>query len=405
MKITPRTVASVAASLALVAGAGGVAVAADPLDWYDGDSATVADPDDVTTLKIVRADGTEVTSGTLDDPLGAFAVAADEVRAGDTSASLFVHLTSAATAAGAWSGQQASGTTRFSGSGAVPGPTGVGAKPFVSLAGSLPLDQTVEALPSTETTGTFPGVYALRLRTSSATGGVSNAYASAYVKVTGSSWTLTDPPSGVPTTPPPAPVATVRPTWGAGFAYGATRNVTVAVGGGSTAAKGTVRLYSGSTAVSSTKALDASGRATLTIARGVLRPGVRRVKVVFTSTNTAVVRSATTAEHAYAVARGTAPAPTWKVSKKVTARKAGKLLVSVARPAGLVQPTGRVTVVLKRGKKTVVIRNKALSSSGKVTVTVPKQKAGKWKVTVKYLGSTVYLPRSSAAKTLVVAKK
>ena len=186
MNIRLSKVGAAALGLALVAGAAGVAFAAeDPAQWYSGSNATVADPNNTGTLTIVDAAGTAVTHGPIDAPLGAFAVAGGAVRSGDTSATLFVHRPSTSTAPGAWSGEQSSGTTRFSGSGAATGPSGVGDKPFVALSDALPLAETVSSYPNTESAPSFKDVYELRLRTSSARGGVSNAYASAYVKVDG----------------------------------------------------------------------------------------------------------------------------------------------------------------------------------------------------------------------------
>lgn len=398
-----RKVWAAGLGLALVAGAGGIAAAAEPLSWYSGGNASLADPDSITTLKIVNAGGTEITSGSLDDPLGAFAVAADTVRSDDTSASLFVHLASLSSAPGGWSGLQASATTKYTGSGATPPPSGAAGKPFVSLAGSLPLTQVAETFPNEESAPTYAGVYELRLRTSSATGGVSNRYASAFVKVSGSQWAVTTAPDlGEDSADPTA----ITAGWGAGFAYGGTRNVTVKVVAGSTAAKGSVVLRSGSVTVSQApKTLDANGAAILTIPKGKLLPGKRAVTVAFTTSDATVAASAVSAPHSYTVARGNVAAPTFKVTKKITAKKAGSLTVTVAKPVGLLAPTGKVDVTLKKGSKTVTIKNKTVNSKGQVKVAVRKQKAGKWKVTITYKGDARYNARKSVAKKVTVARK
>lgn len=395
MNIRLSKVGAIGLGLALVAGAGSIAYAADD-DLYTGGNASAVDPDDTKTLTIVDASGTEITSGSISDPLGAFAVASDTVRSGDTAASLFVHLPASDTAPAAWSGLQTSSTTTFSGSGAATAPAGVTDKPFVSLADSLPLDQAIETYPNTETDADFKGVYQLRLRTSSSTNGVSNQYASESIKVTGDTWTVVGAEA--------APEATITPTWGAGFAYGSTRNVAVTVKGGEDAASGSVKLVSGTTTVSAApKTLDAAGKATLTIAKGKLFPGTRKVKVVFTSDDTDIAQSSSTADHSYLIAKGTAAAPTFKVTKKITAKAAGTIVVTQATPSGLQRPAGKVTIVISKGSKKTTI-TKTLSA-GKATVSVPKRAAGKWKITVKYLGSAVYNARAAAAKTYTVAKK
>lgn len=403
MTKTTRRVGAVGLGLALVVGAGGIA-AADPLGWYTGGNGSLADPDSTTTLKIVNASGTEITSGSINDPLGAFAVAAGTVRASDTSASLFVHLPARSTAPGAWSGAQTSATTKFAGSGAATAPSGASGKPFVSLTGSLPLTQSVAAFPNDETAASYADVYELRLRTSSATGGVSNEYASAFVKINGSSWAVTAAPDlgeegG-------SRAATITPTWGGNIAYGAAANIAVTVKGGATAAKGSVVLKSGSTVVSqAARTLDAAGRATLTIPKGKLNPGRYALTVAFTTSSASVATSGVSAVRSVTVTKGNVAAPSFKVTKKITGKKAGALTVTVAKPAGLAQPTGKVDVVLKKGSKTVTIKNKTLNSKGLVKVAVPKQKAGKWTVTINYKGDARYNAKKSAAKKLTIAKK
>lgn len=403
MTTTLRRTGAVGLGLALVVGAGGIA-AADPLGWYTGGNATLADPDSVTTLKIVNAGGTEITSGSINSPLGAFVVAAGTVRADDSAASLFVHLPSLTTSPGGWSGVQSSGTTRFAGSGAATAPTGASGKAFVSLTGALPLAQSVETLPNDETAPSYEGVYELRLRTSSATGGVSNQYASAFVKVTGSNWAVAAAPT--PGEAGGSRAATLTPNWGSNFAYGAVLNVPVTVKGGSTAAKGSVVLKEGSKVVSqASKSLDAAGRATLTVPKGKLTPGKHTLTVAFTTSSSSIAASGVSAARSYTVAKGAVAAPTFKVTKKVTAKKAGSLTVKVAKPAGLLQPGGKVDLVLKKGSKTVTIKNKSLNSSGQVKIAVPKQKAGQWTVTVTYKGDARYNAKKSSAKKLTVAKK
>jgi len=251
---------------------GGVAIAAGADDWYDGDNAAVPDHDNIgVALKLYNASGTEVTSGSTTTPIAAFAAAAGTVRANDTFASLYVHLAQASTAPGAWPGVQVTGTSKYSGSGAVAAPAALAGKPYVAIpADGYSLADVATILPSTETAASFAGVYELRLRTSSPTDGVGTEYAVAYVKVTGSTWKLTDAPvfgqAGETAT-------TVKATWPRRIKYGKTAKVTVTVTAASGSAKptGTVRVMSGSKTVG--KATLSGGKATVTLKKRSLKPG------------------------------------------------------------------------------------------------------------------------------------
>ncbi|WP_243058779.1 Ig-like domain repeat protein [Nocardioides sp. SR21] len=255
-----------------VSTAGGVALAAGADDWYDGDNASVADHDNLgVELKLYNASGTAVTSGSTTTPIAAFAAAAGTVRADDTYASLFVHLPQASTAPGAWPGVQVTGTSKFSGSGAVTAPASLAGKPYVATgADGYTLADVAAILPNNETAASFAGVYELRLRTSSPTDGVSTEYAVTYVKVTGSSWTITDAPvfGQVGDT-----ATSVKATWPKKIKYGkaATVKITVNAASGSTKPTGKVRVVNGSKTVGS--ATLSGGKATVTLAKKSLKPG------------------------------------------------------------------------------------------------------------------------------------
>ena len=279
MKIRVKKTWVAALGIALaVSTVGGVAALADgPDDWYDGDNATVADHDNTgVALKLYNASGAEVTSGSTTAPIAAFAAAAGTVRAGDTFASLYVHLPQSSTAPGAWPGVQVTGTDRYTGPGAVSAPAALNGKPFVrTTADGYSLGDVATVLPNTESAASFAGVYELRLRTSSPAEGVSGEYAVAYVKVTGSSWQLTSAPvfgqAGDATT-------TVKATWPAKITYGKAAKVKVTVAAaGSGKPTGTVRVVSGSKTVA--QATLAGGRATVTLAKKSLKPGTYTVVV------------------------------------------------------------------------------------------------------------------------------
>lgn len=88
-------------------------------------------------------------------------------------------------------------------------------------------------------------------------------------------------------------------------------------------------------------------------------------------------------------------------TKKPTARKAGKLKVTVSATG--VTATGKVTVVVKtaKGKKVKTVAGNL--SKGVVTIKVPKLKAGKYQLTLTYAGDSQLSGASSKAK--VTAKR
>jgi hypothetical protein len=251
---------------------GGVALAAGADDWYEGDNASVPDHDNIgVALKLYNASGAEVTSGSTTAPIAAFAGAAGTVRADDTFASLYVHLAQSSTAPGAWPGVQVTGTSKYSGSGAVSAPAALNGKPYVAITDDgYSLADVATILPSTETAASFAGVYELRLRTSSPTDGVGTEYAVAYVKVTGTTWKLTEAPvfGQVGDT-----ATSVKATWPKKIKYGKTAKVTITVTAASGGAKpsGTVRVVSGSKTVG--KATLSGGKATVTLPKRSLKPG------------------------------------------------------------------------------------------------------------------------------------
>lgn len=104
----------------------------------------------------------------------------------------------------------------------------------------------------------------------------------------------------------------------------------------------------------------------------------------------------------YTVAKGKVRSVSYKTTKTPTSKKKGKATVTVTASSGLAKATGKVTVTLKKGssKKTI----KATLSSGKKSITLPKLKKGKWKVTVSYAGDSRYASAKSKTYTLKVKK-
>ncbi|SDD29080.1 Ig-like domain repeat protein [Nocardioides lianchengensis] len=382
--------------------AGGVALGAGDDDWYAGDeNVTVPDHDKIAaTLKLYNASGTEVTSGTASAPIAAIAAVGSPVRAGDTFGTLYAHQVRSDTAPGAWPGIQVSGTSKFSGEGAIAVPAALVNSPAVDA--DAPGTSTLADVAGSFTTtgGAVANVYELRLRTSSPSGGVGTSYAATYVRVDGDTWEVTDNPGEVE--PDPEPVATsVAVAWPASLGYGraATVGVTVTAASGAAKPTGAVRLLQG-TRVLATATLTAAGTASLPIARTALAPGSRPLRVAYLGATDAFVAS-TSAVKPYTVAKAASGTPVLRITKKPTAKKAGKATVTVAVPAGLAKAGGRATVVLTKGKS--VTRVVVAVRSGAASVKLPKLKKGTWSIRVDYQGDAYYLPAKS--KTVKVKAK
>lgn len=398
MKIQAKKTWAAAVGLALAATTlGGVALAAeDPSGWYTGGNATVVDPNKTAVpLKLYNAAGTEITSGSTTTQVASFAAADGSVRTGDDYASLFVHLPQSNTAPGAWPGLQVTGTSKFSGAGAVSAPAPLSGKPYVATTNAgYTLADVVAALPNNEGGASYQGVYELRLRTSSPSAGVSNQYAAAYVKVSGTSWTLTTSPVLGDSVPPTAVATSVVPTWPAKLTYGTAATVAVKVNPASGAAKpsGTVRLVTGSTTLG-TATLTSAGTANLTVAKTALAPGSRTLKVVYTGVANKFVASESPAT-TIKVAKAATGKPTVKLTKKPTRKKGGAATVKVSAASGLAKAGGKVQIVLKKGKTTKKVKPVAVKS-GVAKVKLPKLAKGTWTVTVVYLGDAHYTKSKS----------
>ena len=346
-----KTWASALGLVLAVTTIGGVALAAGADDWYEGDNSSVADHDNTgVELKLYNAAGTAITSGSTTTPIAAFAAAAGTVRADDTFATLFVHLPESDTAPGAWPGVQVTGTSKFSGAGAVTAPASLAGKPYVATsADGYTLADVAAILPNTETAASFAGVYELRLRTSSPADGVSTEYAAAYVKITGSTWAVTTPPvlGGGGPTGTATPTATATPT--------PTTNPSPTSGPTATTTSGAPTTSSPTPSVTPTTGTTAKKK-----------PGK----------------------------------PVLKVTTKPTPKKGGAATVTVATPAGLAKATGKVSLVIKKGKTT--FRVKGTVKAGVAKLKLPKLAKGSWTVTITYAGDANYL--SSSAKSKVASK-
>lgn len=405
MLILKKKTWATAVGLALaVTTVGGVALAVeDPDDWYDGKNATVADPNETTVpLKLYDGSGAVVTSGSTTTPIAAFAAADGEIRAGDAFASLFVHVPQTGTAPGGWPGVQVTGTDKFDGAGEVPEPGLLSGKPRVrTTTGGYTLADVQATLLQDETDPEYVGVYQLRLRTSSATNGVSDAYATTYLKITGTSWAVAPAPTlGGGGGPAPAVNTSVAATWPTTITYGTATSVTVTVNPASGSAKptGIVRLVNGAATVA-TANLSAAGTATLAVSKTALTPGAKTLKVVYPGA-AGTFNASDSAPKSITVGKATAAKPTFKVTTKPTPSAKGTATVTVVAPSGLVPATGKLALTIV--KDGVTKKAKGTVKNGTATVKLPKLPKGKWTVTIVYAGDTYYLSSTSKAFKLKV---
>jgi hypothetical protein len=359
--------------------------------WYDGDNVAVADPLRVADLVLRDAAGDPVTSGSVTaDPFVAYASSATPLREGDGFATLFVHTPQATTNQGAWPGQQLSATTAYPAPGA-PGALAGAAYLKGSAAGDQSLADYIAAFENTSSTDGLAGVYEIRLRTSSPTAGVGDSYASTFVKVTGSTWSVTTPPVLGETDPQPTQTtATVPATVAQGTPFSVVVSVTGTAGSG-----GTVTVTDGATPLA-TGAVSAGGSATLPIGGTQLTPGAHTLTIAYGGTAQAQPSSTTRTVTVTAATPAPPAASTTTLVAPRTARKSKKVKVTVTvSPAA----TGTVTIYDK-GK---ALKQVPLGAGGTVSVKLPKLKAGKHKLTAAYGGSATVSPSTSAAVKVKVS--
>jgi hypothetical protein len=188
--VKKQTWAGVALTTAgvLTAGAlaGAVGVHADSeAPWR---SASAKSPNAVGTIALVDAAGAPVTSGDLDEPLAAWAVGTNDLRDGDSVASLAVYTpsgTSTPAAADDWSGYAIAKPTVQTGL-----PVFAQSGPSVDLAGSLPLSQYLGGFSNDLTDEAYAGVYEIRLSTGAPGKAFSTAYDVLDIEVADGKWFL-----------------------------------------------------------------------------------------------------------------------------------------------------------------------------------------------------------------------
>ena len=271
MKRLLTTVATVA--VATVASGGliaGSAAAATPPPWEpDGNS--------VGGLTFFNSSGTVITGGsTSDSPIAAYVQGNTVVRAGDNKATLYGYLPVNGQVPGQWSGEALGASTLFPHAGApasvsttLPVETGAsGDETIATLASDFPnLDTSADG---------YKGIYQLRLRTSSTSGGgLTTTYDSADIQITGTTWSVVYS-AAIPATPT---TTTLTTTPGSPQNHGTSVTLNAVVSP-STAA-GTVQFLDGATPIGSPVTVTSGAASTST---STLSVGAHTLGAVFTPT-------------------------------------------------------------------------------------------------------------------------
>lgn len=163
----------------------GSAFAAGPPPWDP-----IANPPEVGGLLFFNSSGTEITSGTINEPLAAYVVGTSTLRAGDSVATLEAYTPVDGIPAGEWSGEQLSGSTNYPNSSA-PAPINTASLPVVTEASTDESIATYEGdFPNNATTSGYEGFYVIRLITSAPSKPATTSYDSADIQVTGSTWSV-----------------------------------------------------------------------------------------------------------------------------------------------------------------------------------------------------------------------
>ncbi|HVX20616.1 MAG TPA: Ig-like domain repeat protein [Acidimicrobiales bacterium] len=214
------------------------------------------DASSVGGLTFYDSSGNVITSGsTASGGLGAYVEGSATVRSGDTKATLFAYTPVSGQSPGQWSGSQLSLSTTYPNTGAHP-PLNTSTLPVVTGPdGNTSLASYIALFPNTGT-GTYAGLYQLRLKTSGTGRSFTTTYDSADISVSGSTWTLVYPP---PSTTPTV-TASVTPT---ASVHGQSVTYSATVTGSLGTATGSVAFTTvGSTTLCTATLSDGSGSCT-----------------------------------------------------------------------------------------------------------------------------------------------
>lgn len=130
-----------------------------------------------------------------------------------------------------------------------------------------------------------------------------------------------------------------------------------------------------------------------------LSSNTRTVKATYNGSATLEESEASTK---YTIAKGTVNRVAYKLTKRPTTKKAGTARITVTKPSGLANATGKVTVTLTKGTSSKKVTGTLRGN--KVSVKLPKLAKGTWKVKVKYAGNGNYKAKNSKTYNLKVTK-
>jgi hypothetical protein len=401
VKLRSKAVIAGASALAVVTG---TALALTIGSASGSTTLQLDEPNKLGTLAFLDSGGNPITSGSVSSPIATTVRGSVALRSGDTQASLFVYsptdsatpsapatlaaFANSPTYPGAWSGQLIS-TSSYSGS-----------QPEVTVgtSGVLTVAAIASVFPHSGDSSLAQGLYEFRLRTGSASAGITPTYDAAYIKISGTTWSVVDPSTltgGGTSTPPPvtkttpavavAP-STAKPVYGKGF------SVTVTVTGSGSTPTGTVALTTGGkTLVSSNLS---GGRAVLAVGKTTLGAGAHSLSVSYSGSAAFNAASGTTT---VTIAKQT-PKPILTLAKKKV-KTSAKPKVTVKISATGLTFTGSVKIY--DGRKLLKIVTLTSKNKGKINVTLGRFKAGTHKLKV----STVATANLAAGTSKIVSLK
>ena len=172
--------------------------------------------------------------------------------------------------------------------------------------------------------------------------------------------------------------------------FGTAGSVTVRVTAADVLPTGTVRVVSGSTLLGTGSLV--GGRATITLAT-TAAVATHDLNVIY-SGDFDHATSETTAQ--FSVTKALSATTVKMAHTKITTKKRAVVTATVT-PEASVAATGTVTVKVSRSGKTVKSYKVAIGANGAVKLTLPKLKAGSYKVAVSYPGSSSIVSSSKSA--------
>jgi len=180
------------ATLVGLVGSAATAHAAGPVPPWE------PDPSSIGGLVFYNAAGTEITTGSINDaPFAKYVRSTAAGRPGDTKATLFAYTPVEGVPIGSWSGGALTASTNYPNASA-PEPVKSSTFPVATVSSAdLTLAQFIATFPNNAATGAYQGLYQLRIKTSGPGQPPGATYASADIKITGTTWTLVYPDTSI----------------------------------------------------------------------------------------------------------------------------------------------------------------------------------------------------------------